>query len=1426
MDSEGDPHNPWQPQPPREIRPKPSPRQLLPVSGTFPDPPVSGPHFTGNSQPGIPAFSSGPPYLPHQYQGQQPYQSPYAFVQPQYPSPPLPLPPLHQPQQSQPQPQPPLPPQQIQQPPIDPPKQKRPRKPRVSKKKQQQQQQQEPDQRLPYVSPYANIPRQQQQHPGYFPGISLHEQNHPISFSSIQQQPEPYSSSFTSIQQHQARHPHVQPAASTSYEESLHNVFLVNDPVVHEGFIPAPGRENEDEQLLLEDSYFNKGFESSSEDDSEEERMLQVVEENIDNVEVDEDYSVSDGELEEDPDELLLEEGFDDEEREVPVPKRGRPPKAAPTRGRPRGRPSTRGRGGFRGTAAPRKRKTGVRGRKKGVRGPQAVADPGPEFNRLQKLANEAYTSQDFKLAIDYASQAIQINPEIFMAYNILSEAYAGLGDEPASIENLILGAYTKREPDLWWSIIYRIENIDARKYPQYTDAFKKEWCVNCLRSIIRLDPNTYDARIRKLELEAERGKISRCVRLCQKLLKMEGHEHNYDILKQMAVLGTSSPKQTRIHLDKITKCFEESIAHFVETDDDETLDWNLLNIYLDLLDRKGDHDHALTQLKTLCRWKQGRASEDFWDNEQDDREFDVEDIPRRINVPQFKRNSSTVDYGANLPMEIRVKMGLFRLRQKPSNYEEAMYHLNMLEPEDEGEYSYARDYSDVFREIADTLHATGQDRAALRFYEPLLRINKDEFNMKSFIGLYTCYKNLKDTENAELIIDILKEWNAATLDDLAILAKFFEDIGMKDEARQRAETLYRNKGAWLLRKLGYEGYTDLLDHFRQVRKQARGKGNVKKNKVRRYRKKVRAATGIEHDSDNESATQERPKPGPLNKRPAKGRGLYRKKHRPLASQPTVFLPVQEDGTNASGPSAGSVTLEGTEVPVESHAIRSLFRERLQKLETDNADDLKAKRAQHREIISSFKRLHDLHEPADAGDEDAASEYISVARELIEEFSTFELFYFDRRLEFNGYFRRIGNGELWKESSLMILAVEANRVEDGGEKRDLEERPDVVERTFWGVDFSKWVEIFGRYALYLARRYEVDRCFSALDIAVQSNIVFRSATFSHELELCRLACALAVDDSVQISSAVRAFMRRFPFGADIIRLYSVANRLCPVSDAYAHGAAHKAFLRYIKTIDYAMLKPEQRGRFNFQGNDRAPWMQGVLTQQILGKVKDHDPSLFALYGHVLMCSGSYKGALNYYFRALAIVPDDPVLNLCIGISYIQHAVKRQAENRQFQIQQGMSFMTRYHALRTKDNVAIHCSEAEFNMGRMWHGLGLVTHALKAYRRCIALQDRVMQEAADRCSDENQGIEDFATEAAYAMQTIYVISGDFEAAREITATALVIEICTPRLHVSDLVRHLLCTMSLFPVRTRKTRVCNCKNARQSYKNKKNLGLSHT
>lgn len=696
-----------------------------------------------------------------------------------------------------------------------------------------------------------------------------------------------------------------------------------------------------------------------------------------------------------------------------------------------------------------------------------------------------------------------------------------------------------------------------------------------------------------------------------------------------------------------------------------------------------------------------------------------------------------------------------------------------MLEPDDQSPDALVWDYEDLFRVIADTLHAIGHDREALRFYEPLYHKRSQELTLMSYIGIHTCYTNLGEKEKADPIISILKEWNTETVDDLVVTAVFFEKQGMLAEAIQRAQIVYKNRYGHRLRNLGFKAYDELRDVYDQERKKARGKHGVRKSTVKKQRKLTSKAVGREDADDEDGADKELPSLGPLSIRP--NQGLFRTKR--LTQKPPkgqTFLPFQLDEEAEDRVNLRPTTLEGTNVPLRAIDHR-FFRRKLETLARDSSEELQAARAQHREIVASFKRLEEISEAAESGDENAISEVLSITRELIEEYSTFDLFYSDKKEELKTYFRRTGNNEIWKESAIMVLAVVANNVEDGAADPELKERPDEAPQEFWGVHFDKWMEAFGRYAILLAREGDDQRCYSTLDIAIQSNIVFRSKAYYQQFQICRLSCALALDNSTQASMAVRWFLKEYPYGTEIFRLFSLTNRLCSIPEGYSTGAVHKAVMRYVKTMDYALLTPEERKWYNFRdAKDTKGGFQQSMNVEDVKFVKDHDPALLALYGNILMSGGSYIAALNYYFRAFAITPDDPMINLALGVAYIQHAMKRLSENRQFQIQQGLAFVNRYYELRTADGSAILTQEAEFNRARMWHTLGLLSHAIPGYQRVIQMSREVQREAEYQRADGDWGHEDFKHEAAFAIQNIYSLTGNLEGALKVTEEVLVLE----------------------------------------------------
>jgi len=125
-----------------------------------------------------------------------------------------------------------------------------------------------------------------------------------------------------------------------------------------------------------------------------------------------------------------------------------------------------------------------------------------------------------------------------------------------------------------------------------------------------------------------------------------------------------------------------------------------------------------------------------------------------------------------------------------------------------------------------------------------------------------------------------------------------------------------------------------------------------------------------------------------------------------------------------------------------------------------------------------------------------------------------------------------------------------------------------------------------------------------------------------------------------------------------------------------------------------------------------------------------------------------------------------MINLSIGLAYIHHALKRQSENRQYGVLQGMTFLLQYYNSRKQADRIEERQEAHFNMARVHHMLGLVHLAVPYYLKVLhGKEDGVEGKYSER--------DDLAFNAAYNLQTIYVIAGNKELAKQITQEWLVI-----------------------------------------------------
>ena len=271
---------------------------------------------------------------------------------------------------------------------------------------------------------------------------------------------------------------------------------------------------------------------------------------------------------------------------------------------------------------------------------------------------------------------------------------------------------------------------------------------------------------------------------------------------------------------------------------------------------------------------------------------------------------------------------------------------------------------------------------------------------------------------------------------------------------------------------------------------------------------------------------------------------------------------------------------------------------------------------------------------------------------------------------------------------------------------------------------------------------------------------------------------------------------------DTYRLFAMLSCLCgdPHRSLFHSSPLMKFMLRQIKAIDFSLPGSITGARTN-----KAP-RESIYKERAALSTKDEkgtaipaeemDVALLVLYGHILYSGNSFYPALNYFFRAYALDDKNPAVLLSIGLCYIHHSMKRQSENRHYQIMQGLSFMNEYKRIRErKGSPLVERQEMEFNFARVWHTLGLAHLAVEGYQRALELGEKIQTKHIHPVTEDGQGqgdlvmrddtnhhhhqqysntlVEDFSREAAVALQGIYALSGDFASARDVTSKWLVI-----------------------------------------------------
>ena len=311
----------------------------------------------------------------------------------------------------------------------------------------------------------------------------------------------------------------------------------------------------------------------------------------------------------------------------------------------------------------------GARGGRGIKRGPRRPLEPGPEFKMFHSEATEAFIDGDYDRAMDRVMRAIQVNPEMFPAHSLLSEIFLAQGQKDKALAALFNGAHTRPKDSSVWLKVARL--ILQRAGEDRKRALND--VVYCVSRVIDIEPRNFNVRYQRAAVYRELGYNGRAAAEYERVLK--DRPHNTKALRHLAEIF--------IDLNDVQRAIDhwaDSVEHFLSLDPAEVTDfsWSEINIYVELFSYVGQYKQGLHYLKSLARWLLGRGDDLMWEEfEDDDREWDSKDSPRRIKANGFVPGQWPLDtYGLGLPLELRIKMGIFRLKMGDKHQDEALVRL------------------------------------------------------------------------------------------------------------------------------------------------------------------------------------------------------------------------------------------------------------------------------------------------------------------------------------------------------------------------------------------------------------------------------------------------------------------------------------------------------------------------------------------------------------------------------------------------------------------------------------------------------------------------------------------------------------------------------------------------------------------------------
>ncbi|XWS11537.1 hypothetical protein CRYUN_Cryun37aG0006800 [Craigia yunnanensis] len=174
-----------------------------------------------------------------------------------------------------------------------------------------------------------------------------------------------------------------------------------------------------------------------------------------------------------------------------------------------------------------------------------------------------------------------------------------------------------------------------------------------------------------------------------------------------------------------------------------------------------------------------------------------------------------------------------------------------------------------------------------------------------------------------------------------------------------------------------------------------------------------------------------------------------------------------------------------------------------------------------------------------------------------------------------------------------------------------------------------------------------------------------------------------------------------------------------------------------------------------------------FLRSVRSKHKESVPSI-VISGHQFTMGSHHQEAAREYLEAYKLLPENPLINLCVGTALINLTLGFRLQNKHQCLAQGLAFL--YNNLRLCES----SQEALYNIARACHHVGLVSLAVSYYEKVLAMVEKdhripkLPNENWDvvEKNEKDYGYCDLGREAAFNLHLIYKRSGAMDLARQV------------------------------------------------------------